>query len=46
MKRGGNYNNALGAGVFNFRRDYGGSNTNNSFRSVLSRLNYGLKVEN
>ena len=34
--RGGDYNNASGAGVFNFRRDSGGSNTRFSFRSVIT----------
>ena len=42
--RGGNYNNASNAGVFAFNYVNGGSNTNWSFRSVLSCLNYGLKV--
>ena len=42
--RGGNYNNGTNAGVFNFNRTNAGGWTNNSFRSVLSYLNYGLKV--
>ena len=36
FNRGGNYNNGANAGVFNFNRNTGWSNTNNSFRSVLS----------
>ncbi|MBR1679149.1 MAG: hypothetical protein IJ743_02365 [Bacilli bacterium] len=36
MNRGGRYNNGSNAGLFNFNRNTGGGNTNNSFRSVLS----------
>ena len=44
VDRGGNYNNGSGTGVFNFNRNNGWGNTANSFRSVLSLLNYGLKI--
>ena len=42
--RGGNSNDASADGVFRFGRDNGGLKSNNSFRSVLSCLNYGLKI--
>lgn len=41
--RGGNYNNASNAGVFAFNYVNGGSNTNWSFRSVLSAAKLWLK---
>ena len=44
MDHGGNYNNSTIAGVFNFSRNPGQGNTASSFRSVLSWINYGLKI--
>ena len=43
VDRGGNYNNGSGAGVFNFNRNNGWGNTNNSFRSVLSAVKLWIK---
>ena len=38
FKRGGNYGNTSGAGLFYFNRNNGNSNYNNGFRSVLVSL--------
>ena len=36
VKRGGSWNNGTGAGLFNFNRNNGHANNNNSARSVLA----------
>lgn len=36
--RGGNYNNDINSGVFNFNRTNGNANTNNSFRPALVQI--------
>ena len=40
FNRGGNYNNGVNAGVFNFNNNNGNANSNNAARLVFGRLQY------
>ena len=44
MLRGGDYGATTISGMFRFGRNIGTGGTSFSFRSVLSLLNYGLKI--
>ena len=44
MQRGGAYYDGTNAGLFKLNRDTGSGTERWSFRSVLSCLNYGLKI--